>query len=120
MSCILFVDDDYMTLKTYEKIFALFGHQVLLAESGEKALKLVKGQALDLIVLDMRMPEMDGCELLKRLKSDPATSEITVVMVSAYPDLYAGLAIDSGAQYYMSKPIVPEKLLEILEQNSVL
>jgi CheY-like chemotaxis protein len=120
MSCILFVDDDYLTLETYQKIFALFGHQVLLAESGEKALEFVKKHALDLIVLDMRLPEMDGFELLKSLKSDPATREITVVMVSAYPDLYAEHAIEAGAQYYMSKPIVPDKLLEILEQSSVL
>jgi CheY-like chemotaxis protein len=118
MSCVLFVDDDYLTLETYEKIFTLFGHQILLAASGKQALKLVKEQALDLIVLDMRLPEMDGLELLEILKSNPATREITVVMVSAYPDLFAGKAIEAGAQYYMSKPIVPDKLLEILAQHN--
>jgi CheY-like chemotaxis protein len=117
MACILFVDDDYFTLETYEKIFSLFGHQILLAESGEEALEVVKEHALDLIVLDMRLPEMDGFELLKQLKSDPATKEIPAVMVSANPDLYARQAIAAGAQHYISKPVYPEKLLEIIEQK---
>jgi CheY-like chemotaxis protein len=113
MSCILFVDDDYLTLETYTKIFSLFGHKILLADSGEKALIVVNKHPIDLIVLDMRLPEMDGLELLRQLKSNPITKAIPVAMVSADPEIYGENAIAAGAQYYISKPIYPEKLQEI-------
>jgi len=116
MPCILFVDDDSLTLETYDKIFSLFGHKVLLAESGEKALKVVTHHTVDLIVLDMRLPEMDGFEILSQLRSNPLSSEIPVAMVTANPEIYAQEAIRAGAQYYISKPIYPDRLQEILNK----
>lgn len=117
MACILFVDDDYYTLETYEKIISLMGHQAILAESAERAFQVLATRLPDLIVVDMYLPDMDGFAFLKRLRADPSTAKITAVMVSANPDLYAQRAIAAGAQQYMSKPIYPEKLLAILEES---
>lgn len=117
MARILFVDDDYDTLKTYEKIIALFGHQALLAAYAADALQIAAAQLPDLIVVDMRLPDMDGFEFLKRLKSNPETAEIPSVMVSASPDHFANQAIAAGAKGYMTKPIDPGKLLDLLEEE---
>lgn len=118
MARILFVDDDFFTLETYGKIVSLFGHQAILADTCVQALKLAIEQLPDLIILDMRLPDMDGFEMLRELRSNPATAKIPAAMVSASPDVYAKHAKAAGAQYYLSKPIRTEKLLEIIEQNT--
>jgi CheY-like chemotaxis protein len=117
MACILFVDDDYYTLETYEKIISLMGHQAILTESAARAFQMLETQLPDLIVVDMYLPDMDGFAFLKRLRADPRTMKVPAVMVSANPEVYAERAIEAGAQHYMSKPIYPERLLAILEEN---
>ena len=115
MPRILFVDDDLLTLEMYEKIFNLYGYEVFLAESGMEALEKVNDSELDLIVLDMRLPEMDGIELLDRLKSNTSSSGILKIMASANPELFRDRAIEAGADYFISKPITPEKIDMILK-----
>ena len=117
MPRILFVDDDLLTLEMYEKIFNLYGYEVFLAESGMEALEKVNDFELDLIVLDMRLPEMDGIELLDRLKSNTSSSGILKIMASANPELFRDRAIEAGADYFISKPITPEKIDMILKNN---
>jgi CheY-like chemotaxis protein len=117
MARILFVDDDFYTLETYDKIISLMGHQAILAVSGTRAIQIATTQVPDLIVVDMHLPDMDGFTLLKELKANPATARIPAVMVSASSDKYAMQALAAGAQQYMCKPIYPEKLLAILEDN---
>jgi CheY-like chemotaxis protein len=117
MACILFVDDDYYTLETYGEIISFMGHQAILTESAERAFQILDTQLPDLIVVDMYLPDMDGFAFLKHLRADSRTAKIPAVMVSANPDIYARRAIEAGAQHYMSKPIYPEKLLAILEEN---
>ncbi len=115
MACILFVDDDIFTLETYSRIFSLLGHQTMLSESAEQALEIAQDHNLDLIVVDMRLQGMDGMQFIKKLKANPKTAHIPVVMVSAYSDAYAIQAKEVGAVHYLSKPIHPEKLLEFLD-----
>lgn len=118
MACILFVDDDPLTLETYQKIFTFFEYKVLLASSGEEALQVVEEKPVDLIVMDMRLEDMDSSDLIRRIKLSPRAEDIPVVIVSANPEIYADQAIKAGAQYYMSKPIQPEKIREILEKDA--
>jgi len=118
MARILFVDDDFFTLETYEKLLSFFGHQSILANTCTHALQLAVDQSPDLIILDMRMPDMDGFEFLKELRSNPDTADIPAAMVSASPDVYAKRAKAAGAQYYLAKPIRTEKLLEIIAENT--
>ena len=119
MARILFVDDDQFMLETYEKIISLFGHQAILAETAEDAVTQLEQGLPDLIVLDHQLPDVDGLELLQMLKSHPATAKIPVVMVSAGSDEVAMKAQAVGAQYFLSKPIFPEDLIEILEENKL-
>ena len=119
MARILFVDDDQFMLETYEKIISLFGHQAVLAETAESAVTQLEEQLPDMIVLDKQLPDIDGLELLQMLKSHPATAKIPVVMVSASTDEVAMQAQTVGAQYFLSKPIFPEDLIEILEENGL-
>jgi CheY-like chemotaxis protein len=81
-------------------------------------MQVLEEQQVDLIVLDMRLDDMDSAELIRRIKANPLTEAIPVVMVSANPEVFADQAIADGAQYYMSKPIQPDVIREILEQNA--
>ncbi|GAB6041860.1 response regulator [Endothiovibrio diazotrophicus] len=88
-------------------------YKVKAATSGEKALTVAaRAPGPDLILLDVMMPEMDGYEVCRRLKADPATAAIPVLFVTGHLDPAerdAGLAL--GALDYLSKPVVPERLL---------
>ena len=119
MARILFIDDDLFTLETYEKIISLFGHQAILAETAAKAFQAIEDSAPDLIVLDKQLPDMDGLEFLGVLRSNSVSAAIPVVMVSASPDALAMQAQIAGAQHFLSKPIFPEDLIDILEQNGL-
>jgi CheY-like chemotaxis protein len=118
VACLLFVDDDYLTLETYEKIFSISGFDVLLADSGRVALELADEHKPDLIILDMSLPRMDGLTLLNLLKSSPSTRDIPVVMTSASPMIFSESAKEFGAEFTIDKPIYPENIIEILEQLS--
>ncbi|MAU02003.1 MAG: response regulator receiver protein [Anaerolineaceae bacterium] len=80
---ILIVDDDTMLVAMLEKILHTQPYQISTAYSGEEALDQVRQAKPDLIVLDIMMPGMDGYEVCERLKSDPATADIPVLILSA-------------------------------------
>ncbi|MCA9792517.1 MAG: diguanylate cyclase [Candidatus Eremiobacteraeota bacterium] len=105
MAKVLVVDDvpDNIKLLTYE--LADQGHDVFIAEGGPKALELARSERPDVVLLDIMMPEMDGIEVLQRLKSQTETKLIPVILVSAKDldeDVIRGL--DSGAMDYVTKP----------------
>lgn len=117
MARILFVDDDPYTLETLHKAVQIFGHQAILATSGEQALSLVLAQSLDLIITDMRLPDMDGLTLLERLGQETAAAKIPVVMLSASPELdVAEVAQAAGAKAFVNKPVRLQALLDVIQQ----
>jgi CheY-like chemotaxis protein len=79
---------------------------------------MARNHNVDLIILDMRLPDLDGTELLRHLKANPETEAISAVMVSANPEIYAAKTIKAGAQTFLSKPIYPEKILGIMDENN--
>jgi CheY-like chemotaxis protein len=83
---VLVVDDDSMVLEIYRLILERAGFNVLVAGDGLVALEVVSSTPPDLILLDIKMPRMDGIEVLKRLAADQATSAIPVVMLSNFDD----------------------------------
>ncbi len=91
------------------------GHEVIGAADGGEALEAATSQKPDLILLDVMMPVMDGFQVLKKLKADPDTKEIPVIMLTAKSqerDVVTGL--ESGAEDYVVKPFsVPELLARI-------
>jgi class 3 adenylate cyclase/CheY-like chemotaxis protein len=81
------------------------GYRVLGAESGAEALKLVRSEQPDLILLDLMMPGMDGYEVCRQLRADPATSFLPIVMVTASNERDKVRAIELGADDFLAKPL---------------
>ncbi len=113
---ILLVDDepDVIDLVRYRLQGA--GHSVLVAADGLSGLRLARENRPDLIVLDLMLPQMTGQEVCRRLKTDPETAAIPVVMLTARgepPERVAGLEI--GADDYVTKPFSPRELILRIE-----
>lgn len=109
---ILIVDDVHENLHTLLNILRQ-DYAVMAATSGEKALEIARrAPAPDLILLDIKMPEMDGYQVLQTLRSEPSTAEIPVIFVTAAAeagDEAKGMAL--GVDDYLLKPVLPELLL---------
>jgi two-component system cell cycle response regulator len=107
----LVVDDNKITTKLLNRYLTPAGYTVKEAYDGIECLEKVQEELPDAIVLDVMMPRLDGYETVKRLKSDPKTSKIPVVIVTALNDVSNQVkAIESGADDFLSKPI-EDKLL---------
>lgn len=109
---ILVVDDEEDILELVRHHLDREGYDVICAETGEKAIQRAKADALDLILLDLMLPGIDGLEVTKRLKKDPKTSHIPIVMLTAKgeeADVVAGLEL--GADDYITKPFSPRILV---------
>ena len=124
MAHILVVDDDRDIRQLVEKILTAQGHKVSQAEDGEAGLGFVLVKKPDLVLLDLNLPKMDGFEVCRRLKSDKATREIPVIMLTAaYPEWEdAQKGFELGADEYVIKPFASDLLLHnierLLKQNS--
>ena len=80
---ILIVDDDVETLRMMQLVLRRLGYRVLLARDGYQALTIAKRDLPDLVLLDVMMPDIDGLEVTRRLRADPATADMLIVMFSA-------------------------------------
>jgi CheY-like chemotaxis protein len=102
---ILLVEDDQFQRKAEEALLRLRGHDVIVAVDGEAALeRLAKAERPDLIVLDLIMPKLSGFEVLKRVKADPGTASIPVIVLSNLSqDSDRRQVLDSGAAEYLVK-----------------
>ncbi len=106
--CLLLVDDQPINIQALYQVFAA-DHQVLMATRGEQALALCVRQVPDLVLLDVEMPDLDGYEVCRRLKADPATQDIPVIFVTAHSDAEAETrGLEAGAVDFISKPINPK------------
>ncbi len=109
---ILAVDDQRHIARLMEVTLARAGYDVMVAHDGPEALVKARENVPDLVILDVMMPGIDGFEVLRRLKADPATEPIPVIMLTAKTDSEDALrGYDRGAQWYLSKPFDPEQLL---------
>jgi phosphoserine phosphatase RsbU/P len=107
-SRLLLVDDDEGNRDLLSRQLVRQGHHVLCATGGPDALEKLRKEPIDLILLDVVMPGMDGYEVLDRIKSDPETSDLPVVMVSALDEYNSVIrCIQRGAEDYLLKPFDP-------------
>lgn len=109
---IMVVDDNPDIITIVRTILEGKGYSVMSAYSGPELLTQLEGQKPDLIVLDIMMPQMDGLEVLTRLKGAPDTSSIPVILLTAkvqYEDVLGGYKL--GADYYITKPFTSTQLL---------
>jgi len=105
---ILVVDDTIENLDILRGILAA-DYQLLVANSGQKALDIISGKRPDLILLDIMMPEMDGYEVCKRVKNDLATKHIPIIFVTAKDEVEDEKeGFELGAVDYITKPVNPE------------
>jgi two-component system sensor histidine kinase/response regulator len=115
---LLIVDDKPQNLRLISDYLAEQGFELMLSRSGAQALEKVRMEPPDLVLLDLRMPEMDGFEVCRRLKADPDTTEIPVIFMTAVDDTahkVEGFAL--GAVDYITKPIQREELLARIQHH---
>lgn len=114
---VLVVDDDPQVLRLMRVNLELEGYDVVSAPDGDEALEAVLNDRPDVVVCDVMMPGMDGLTVLRNLRSNPRTSKIPFVVVSAKAqrsDVKA--ALDMGADRYITKPFDPQELLDAVGQ----
>lgn len=115
---LLLIDDDPNLILLVKDYLEFRGYEVVTAENGREALEVLEQQIPDMIICDVMMPEMDGYSLVSTIRSDPKTSWIPVLFLSAKgqsQDRVKGLNI--GADVYMVKPFEPEELVAQVESS---
>lgn len=114
---ILIVDDDYAFAEFSAMLLESIGCRATAALSGQRALELVAARRPDLILMDLNMPQMSGLETIRRLKADPATSGIPVVVCSsALESSDIEEARQAGAAACLRKPLGLAQLQEALDR----
>ena len=117
MARVLVVDDQPETVRLLE-FTRQPPHQVVAAYDGQEALDIVTAQPPDVVLLDVGMPVLDGFRVLSRLRSDPKTARLPVIILTAYDqpeDIALGLTL--GADYYVGKPFNPADIAALIGQS---
>jgi CheY-like chemotaxis protein len=115
MYSVLAVDDIPLNLLLVQKMLARYNFKMRTAANGQQALDAVSAEKPDLILLDLMMPGIDGFEVIRRLKNNPDTADIRIVILSALnsnEDVVKGFNL--GADDFIMKPIIMEKLLSCI------
>jgi twitching motility two-component system response regulator PilH len=109
---VLIVDDVTTDLKKLEQIVAGAGYTVITAANGKEALDKAKAMHPDAVLLDVIMPDMNGFQVCRAIKSDDATKGIPVVIVSSKGEKTDKVwGIEQGAQGYITKPYTPDQVV---------
>jgi len=113
---ILVVDDDKSILRTFTRILQKSGYEIDVAETGGEAMDKAENQHYDLALVDIRLPDMDGTELLAKLKKQ--LQDTVKIMITGFPSLETGVkALNEGADAYLVKPVKPQELLFLLDEK---
>lgn len=115
MSKILVVDDDAMNLRMAEFMLQKKAYEVVKAESGAEAVEVLKQDFVDLILLDIEMPEMNGFETYERIRENHVNTPVMFLSASTEESTIRK-AMDMGAVDYVKKPFVPQVLYEQIEK----
>ncbi len=108
---VLIVDDDVQTLRLVGLMLERQGYKILAANSGNQALQMARTEQPDVIILDIMMPDMDGYEVIRRLRKDPETANLPILLFTAKTDVDNKISgYEAGADDYLTKPIHPAEL----------
>ena len=111
----LAVDDDAEVLRTIKRILERRGHEVFAFESARSALEHLKAEPVDLILTDLKMPEMDGIQFLSRAKA--LRPNVPVILITGFATIETAVsAIKWGAFDYVRKPFEVKKIYEVIER----
>lgn len=116
---ILFIEDEDSIIMMYEVKFTAIGHTFLSAMDGINGIRIAKTKKPDIILLDIKLPDMDGMEVLKALKEDPKTKKIPVWLFSnSYQKDYESRGKEIGAEVFIPKTkYLPDKLVKLVEKR---
>ena len=112
---VLIIDDERPVLMTLEALLKRHGYQVETAPTATQGLKVLKSKSPTLVLLDLRLPDADGLEMLERIKSE--LPKVQVIILTAHDSLHNAIeSIKRGAYHFISKPYAPEELLSLVEK----
>ena len=113
---ILIVEDDENIRKTMKNILQQRGYETDTAKTGQEAEQKAKAKIYNLALLDIKLPDMDGTQLLAKLHEN--TPKMVKIMVTGYPSLENAMeALNQGANAYVTKPVKPAKLLALIKEK---
>lgn len=114
---VLVVDDDQVLRSLLSKLLNALGYKVVEAGDGVEALAVVERNPVTAILMDVMMPRMDGFEACRRVKEDPSSAHIPVVLITALTDNeHRRQGIEAGADEYVRKPVEVADLLAVLKR----
>jgi PleD family two-component response regulator len=109
---VLLVDDNTANLQVLRENLEGLGYKLLIAKNGKSALEIVRKARPDLILLDIMMPKISGFEVCKRLRANPGTSDIAILMITALDQPSdQDRAVEAGTDDFLTKPINRNELL---------
>jgi len=113
---ILVIDDDKSILRTFTRILQKSGYKVDAAETGKEAIEKAGENKYDLTLVDVRLPDIDGTDLLIELRD--FMRDTVKIVITGFPSLEIGVkALDAGADAYLVKPVKPEELLMLIDEK---
>jgi two-component system, OmpR family, response regulator VicR len=116
---ILVVDDSKLVTDIVKMRLSMYGYEVRLAHTGEDALDAIAAEVPDLLVLDVHMPGIDGYEVCRRLRDNPALEDLRIIMLTSSEDKLA--AFEAGVDDYLNKDVdllnLPNRVKLILEMD---
>ena len=116
MATILLVEDDHANRELLARYLTLLGYQILLALDGAQAVRMAHTEHTDLILMDMRLPVLDGWEATRRIKATPELRKIPIIALTAHAMATdRGKALEAGCDDYDTKPIELHRLLGKIE-----
>ncbi len=112
---VLIIDDERPVLMTLEALLKRHGYQVETAPTAAQGLKVLKSKSPTLVLLDLRLPDADGFEMLDRIKTE--LPKVQVIILTAHDSLHNAIeSMKRGAYHFISKPYAPEELLSLVEK----
>src|SRR5213082_4311065 len=112
---VLIIDDERPVLMTLEALLKRHGYHVDTAPTASQGLKLIRSKSPTLVLLDLRLPDADGLEMLDRIKTE--LPQVQVIILTAHDSLHNAIeSIKRGAYHFISKPYAPEELLSLVEK----
>lgn len=113
---ILVVDDDQSILRSFKRILQRCGYEVETAESGKEAIDKAASRHYDAVLLDLRLPDMKGTDVLERARKQ--LQKTTKIVITGFPSQESNLkALNEGADAYLAKPVQPQMLIEIVDDK---
>ncbi len=117
MPTVLIIDDDHSVLKLLDFAMSKAGFQVTLAGDGSSGLEKAQASPPDLAIVDVMMPDMDGYEVCRRLRADPRTANMAIIILTARAQTVdREAALEAGADEYLVKPVMPDELIRLTRE----